>query len=411
MASENTICVAPDLGCWVLFPDTSDKTVYLVGSPQADKYLTVPAKLHPLVMQVLDKLRLGHLPEQIESELRDQGLLVNVREFCQLLARKKLIEWTTGEEQAGDSARNVTPVRWAAVFGHLRALSWQVFSLNLEPYRSTLDRLSPVALRLLVMGAAATSLVVAMLGGLNVTALRQMVSQVLDSQSLFWLTLANMLLMPVFILLHELAHAVIAAQGRVYPRQLSLRLYLFSVAYFSLQLPGLYTLPIRNRFLAISAGPLMDLTLGNLFFLAARNAGPVLAPWLAFMALSNYGRLIFNLLPILPMTDGYALLSQAVFREIDIRGRAAQEYRRWRQKKPNNFRGKYVIFFAFNIGVAAFIIVGALLQVNAMTLEWLTVSGLLPAGRTSWWAVAILLMLDGLCLYLARHRLRVLLGG
>jgi len=411
MASKNLIRIAPDLGSWVLFPDTFEKTVYLVGSPHVDKYLTVPAKRHALVMQIFEKLRLGHSPEQIEAELREQGTITNVREFCQMLAQKKLIEWETGDEQVAAGALNLTPTRWAVSFGHLRALSWQIFSLSLDPYRSILNRLAPAALGLLVTGTAITSIAVAMLGGISLLALRQMVLQVFDSRNLLWLTLANMLLMPVFVFLHESAHAVAAARGQVYPRRLSLRLYLLSVAYFSLHLPGLYTLPVRHRFLAIAAGPLMDLMLGNLFFLMARSADPALAPWLTFMALSNYGRLVFNLLPIMPMTDGYALLSQAIFREIDIRGRATQEFRRWRQKKSNNFRGKYFAFFALNIGVAAFIIVGALWQMNAIALTWLNTSGLLPTAGAAWWAVVILILLDGLCLYLGRRRLWVLLGG
>jgi len=108
------------------------------------------------------------------------------------------------------------------------------------------------------------------------------------------------------------------------------------------------------------------------------------------------------------MTDGYAFLSQALFREIDIRGHATKEFRRWRQKKPHNFRGKYVAFFALNVGVAAFVIVGGLIQVNAILIGWLKAIGLLPTGPLTWWTILALAVLDGLGLYLARSRLRIL---
>lgn len=416
MAMDNTIRIAPDIGSWVLFPGKTEKTIYLVGSVQADKYLAVPAEQHPLVMQILEKLRLGYLPDQIEADLKEQGLVVNVGEFCKMLARKKVIEWETADEPtlAGESplfaklaAQNAS---WATLFGHLRALSWQVFSIKLDPYQAILDKLAPMALGTLIVIAVVTSVIVALLGGISLTALRQLTLLVVNSPNVIWLTVVNMLLMPVFVFLHETAHAFAAARGRVYPRKLSFRLYLFSVPYFSLQLPGLYTLPLVTRFLAIAAGPLMDLALGNLFFLAARNSGPALAPWVAFVALGCYGRLLFNVLPILPMTDGYALLSQAVFREIDIRGHATKEFRRWRKKKPNNFRGKYIAFFVLNVSVAAVMIGAIVLELNAFAWQGLKVLGLLPVEANGW-IIALLFVFDGVCLYMARGRLRMLFGG
>jgi len=71
----------------------------------------------------------------------------------------------------------------------------------------------------------------------------------------------------------------------------------------------------------------------------------------------------------MPMTDGYALLSQAVFHKIDIRGHAAQEFRRCRQK-----------------------------------------ASLLPVGLSAWLTYPALGLLNVLGLYLARKRLRLLIG-
>lgn len=401
----NAIRLPPDLGSWVLFPGKSEEeTIYLVGSCQIDKYLTVPAERYPLVMRILERLNLGHSPEQVEAEFRAEGLAVNVREFCQMLASKNLIEWENAKAPS-----NMGPdTRWGALFGHLRALSWQVFSLRLDRLKPVLTQISTPMLGVLIASAALSSIIVLSQGGISTTALREISNRVLGATGLFWITLANMFIFPVFVFLHESAHAIVAARGQVYPRQLSLRLYLLVAPYFSLQLPGLYTLPTGKRWMTIIAGPLMDLTLGNLCLLAARAAGDTWTAWFALMALSNYGRFIFNIMPILPMTDGYAFLSQAVFREIDIRGHATKEFRRWRQKKPHNFRGKYVAFFTINVGVAAFVIVGGLMQVNAILLGWLRAIGLLPAGPLTWWTILVLAVLDGLGLYLARSRLRIL---
>jgi len=401
----NTICLVPDLGSWVLFPGkTEEETIYLVGSRQLDKYLTVPAQRYPLVMRILERLRLGYSPEQIEADFRTEGLAVNVREFCQMLASKNLIEWEVAKT-TNDMAPNT---RWGDLFGQLRALSWQVFSLRLDKIEPVLTRISTPMLGILIVSAVLSSIIVLLQGGISTAALREISNRVWEATGLFWIALANMLIFPVFVLLHESAHTIVAARGQVYPRQLSLRLYLLVAPYFSLQLPGLYTLPPGNRFMTILAGPLMDLILGNLCLLAAHAASGMWVAWFALMALSNYGRFMFNIMPILPMTDGYAFLSQALFREIDIRGHATKEFRRWRQKKPHNFRGKYVAFFALNVGVAAFVIVGGLIQVNAILIGWLKAIGLLPTGPLTWWTILALAVLDGLGLYLARSRLRIL---
>ncbi len=410
MSSEvNAIQLTPDLRSWVLFPGKSeDETIYLVGSRDVDKYLTVPAQRYPLVMRIFDQLRAGHPPQTIEKELAAQGMAVNVSEFCHMLAHKELLEWQTPEMSTDASGAKAS--RFGALFGQLKALSWQIFSLNLERFKALLTVLATPALYLLIAAAILSSGIIALQGGVSRAALRAISQEVVQSQGLLWMTLLNLLVLPFFVLLHEAAHAVAAARGDIYPRRLSMRVYLLIAPYFSLQLPGLYTLPVGKRLLAIAAGPLLDLTLGNLFLLATRAIGGAGTPWLALLALSNYSRLIFNLLPILPMTDGYAFLSQALFREIDIRGHATKEFRRWQQRKSNRFRGKYVVFFLFNLVAASGIIVGGLMQVNTLLIKWLRSMGVLSPAPLTWQGIVTLIALDALCLYLARKRLRLLLG-
>lgn len=109
------------------------------------------------------------------------------------------------------------------------------------------------------------------------------------------------------------------------------------------------------------------------------------------------------------MTDGYALLSQGLFREIDIRGRAGHEFRRWRERKPNQFRGKYVFFYAFNTGVSLFILVSGLWQLNTMAAAHLRL--IWPWEPPPGWVLYGLLGgIDLLCIYLLRNRLRILLA-
>lgn len=401
---SHTVRLPSDLGSWVLFPGNIKRdTVYLVGSQQIDKYLTVPAERHSLVLRIFAQLQQGATPAEVEAALRVEGLEVNVDEFCRMLAQKRLLEWESANSEVSEPAK-------ATFFGQLRALSWQVFSLNLEKLHPVLAKLTtPLTILFGLFVILSTGGVLAQ-GWISAAVLRTTARQVLGSRELLWIALLNLFLMPIFVFLHESAHAVVAAQGGVYPRRLALRLYLLVMPYFSLQLPGLYTLPLSNRFLTMAAGPLMDLTLGNLCLLTARVVGGEAMAWLALIALNNYGRFLFNILPIMPMTDGYALLSQAIFREIDIRGHATQEFRRWRQKQVNTFKGKYVVFYVLNLGVGVFIIVGGLVQVNASLLGWLQRTSLLPVGPSAWLIYPALGLLNVLGLYLVRKRLRLLVG-
>jgi len=405
MALEsNTIRMPSDLGSWVLFPGNSKHdTIYLVGSQKIDKYLTVPAERHSLVLRIFAQLQQGATPAEVEAALRAEGLEVNVDEFCRMLAQKRLLEW-----ESVDS--DVTEPSNATFFGQLRALSWQVFSFNLEKLHPILTKLATPLLILLGLLVILSTAGVLAQGWISAAVLRTMARQVLGNRGFLWMALLNLFLIPVFVFFHEAAHALAAAQGGVYPRRLSMRLYLLVMPYFSLQLPGLYTLPLSNRFLTMAAGPLMDLTLGNLCLLTARVVGGEGIAWLALIALNNYGRFLFNILPIMPMTDGYALLSQAIFREIDIRGHATQEFRRWRQKQANIFKGKYVVFYLLNLGVGVFIIAGGLVQVNTLLLDWLQKTSWLPIEPSAWLIYPALGLLNVLGLYLVRKRLRLLVG-
>ncbi len=386
----------PDIRSWELFPEKDGQKTYLVGSITLDKYVVVPSEQYPVVLQIMDLIQEGHSPEWIQSVLLERGIQTDVRAFCQRLAEKGLL---SGEESS-------TPVPsgwWTSLFAHLRALSWEVFSIPLDFLQKPLNRLAPWLFRWLLLGILVSTLAIVMSGGFRWELLRELAHFARRGYNFLWMLGINMIAVPFFILLHEMTHAILAAEGHIYPKRLSLRWFL-TVPYFSLQLPGLYTLPFKKRLLAIAGGPLADLLAANITFLVAQKTA---IPWLWLMAMLNYSRFFFNTLPILPMTDGYALLSQGLFREIDIRGRAGHEFRRWRQRKPNRFQGKYVFFYIFNIGVGLFILGSGLWQLNAMVATHLR---LLWPWLPGWALYGVLGMMDLLGVYLLRNRLRILLA-
>jgi len=139
--------------------------------------------------------------------------------------------------------------------------------------------------------------------------------------------------------MHELAHAWVSSRDGVFPRRLNLRLYLLVMPFLSIQLPGLYTLPLRRRLFTLAAGPLMNLLLGNIAWLIVWNMA-FEGTWKAFLlsfSMINYFLFLFNLSPFLP-TDGYQIISQGLFKDIDIRSHAWASFRYWwrtKRKKPS----------------------------------------------------------------------------
>lgn len=390
----------PDFRFWVLFPGDNGRGTYLAGSITVDKYIVVPAKQYPVVTRILSLLHRGYSPDRIQTLLAGEGIITDVPAFCHLLQDKGLLGRCTDEPRGRDHEKHRT-----SLFGHLRALSWEVFSISLEPLHGVLDNIAGWAAPLLIIGALLSTLLVFLWGDFHWSALRKVAYSAYKGHNILWMLGINVMIVPLFVFVHEMAHAVLAARGKVYPKRLSLRWFL-TVPYFSLQLPGLYTLPFGLRLTAIAGGPLTDLLIGNLSYLLAVATD---ASWLWLASVLNYSRFIFNALPILPMTDGYALLSQALFREIDIRGHAGREFRRWRKQKPHNFRGKYVFFYVFNCLIAFLILGSGLWQLSIMIMNqinptWQALS--LP----TWTSYVLVIGINILCLYLLRNRLRILLA-
>lgn len=392
-----SIQLAADLQTWVLFADKKGKKEYLVGSLELDKYLVVPEDQLAVVMTILENLKAGHTPSQIQEMLEKDGISTDVHAFCRLLAEKGLL---TGIP-VSTSSQEEFPTLFHRFRRFLRSISWQMTSIPLEWTAPYLKRVGvwfwvPFLLALLLTSA------VVLVSDFHPTALRHLTSSL--RTQIPWIIAFNVFVLPLFIFLHEAAHALAASiTGKVFPRRLSLRFFL-CVPYFSLQLPGLYTLPFKERLSAIAAGPLMDLLLGNVFYILANASDDTLKMWLFFLALANYSRFLFNVLPILPMTDGYAFISQAFFREVDVRKRVTREFRRWRQGLPNNFSGQFVFFFLLNNGVVLLIVIAALRELNTFLIKWL--GGFFSENVFLYFL--FLFACDSLIIYLMRNRLRAL---
>ncbi len=392
-----------DMNTWELFTKKDGTKDYLLGSVQLDKYIVVPEEKLPVVKYILDAISRGKTPAEIEEELRMQGIATDVEAFCKLLARKGLLEFD-GEDgdESVESELSSTSVLQKA-FGMVRALTWDIASIPMEGLRGPLMRLGIFPFVLLMTSAVLTTVYVISLHP-DFVAMRQLVRHV--RKGLVLGLILNLFVLPFSVLLHELGHAITAAKsGKVYPRRLYIRLFI-TIPYFSIQLPGLYTLPLGERVLTILSGPLMDLIMGNVTYAASLAVDGDVRYALVFLAVANYMRFLFNILPILPMSDGYVLMSHLVFRDVDIRSRVAREFGKWRKRKPNNFGLSYALFFVANNLLSLFFLVTGLLQVDVYLFEYL--SRVRPGPYLPVYSLFLILLIDVGILLFFRKRLRFL---
>ncbi len=318
----------PDLQSWPLFTKNGT-TYYLVGSIEVDRYLVVDEARYPVVTRILDLLREGVPIQEIEARLRENDIQTNVEQFVELLCQAGLTKEDGKEETR-------------AFYSHFRMLSWTLVSLPLTPLGRFLQRWARIFEYTFGISVIASLGMVVFLVLSNVAQAKSMLQAGLSarhSMNVHSLVLSYLSIWLFAIPLHELAHAWLSSRNGVFPRRLTLRLYLLVMPFLSIQLPGLYTLPLRRRLFTLAAGPLMNLLLGNMAWLVAWYAdfgGTWKAFFLSFSTI-NYLLFLFNLSPFLP-TDGYQIISQGLFKDIDVRSHAWASFRYWwrtKRRKPS----------------------------------------------------------------------------
>jgi len=377
--------VVSNLGRWILFEEKNGERVYSIGSLEKDKYLVVPESQCDLVWEILQRLRQGQSDEEIEQALLTNGIKARVADFCHLLAAKGLIIPQDPAQQPLVKAQKHWFTRLRSEF---LALSWEIWKFEFQTrHTAPLHKFSRHYLALLIGAVMLSSMVLLTISPfMSLNPFEGVVFSmgVRGLTTEWWmLLLINVLLFPLSTFLHELSHALAAAQYGLSPKRLTLRLYLLGFLFLSIQLPGLYTLPMRRRVSVMAAGPLMNLLLGNLFTLLAAGIGfQASMPWfnaaLSYFIILNYGRVVRNLLPFLP-TDGYYLLSQLVFKEVDIRSKAFIEFTRWWHGKKHSFTLKYAIYLFVNVSILLCLLTILLSWINQSAWEWLRAHTNLPS--------------------------------
>ncbi len=405
--NKSTSTPLADIQSWPLFSQKNGNDKYLVGSISVDRYLVIDERRRPLVMDIIHQLQRGATPEAIQENLARQRISTDVQAFVQQLARHGLLEESPEEDADGEEERR-------PFYSQLKVLSWDVFSIPLDRLEGSLTKMSRYFRHLLLSLALLTTLIILgqmFLGGRQFT-LAQLL-QVRRHLSLPLLIVTSLSIPLLIIPLHEAAHALFAAEKGVFPKQITMRLYLMILPFFSLQLPGLYTLPPGYRLLTIAAGPLMNLTLANLALLLSLPGLAAPTAWQAFLltfAAINYATFLFNLTPFLPL-DGYYILSQWGFKELDVRSKAWASARRWIQKRDRRLPPLYLALVILDSAFLTTLLYLSVRQLNGYLLHWSNSSSIRALNNLNPHILTLtMLVIDIAIVGFAIYRLSTLMG-
>lgn len=116
----------------------------------------------------------------------------------------------------------------------------------------------------------------------------------------------------LFLLLHELSHAVASKNMGLEPKTITLSLYLYSTLMVYLRIPGIYKLTPKKRIVVWGAGMYTNLFLFSAFFLWYMLTG-YKYQIIFVLAVSNLFQIMRDMSPFMPL-DGYYIFSTLIKR-------------------------------------------------------------------------------------------------
>ncbi len=123
-----------------------------------------------------------------------------------------------------------------------------------------------------------------------------------------WQPMLAILLLPVFVLLHELGHSLASLKLGVNVRRITLHILGGAAEIYGL-IPG-----PRAEIIIAAMGPAVSFMLAVIFFVLANFTPPYIAILFAFCFWSNLILGLFNLLPIFPMDGGRITLAITILK-------------------------------------------------------------------------------------------------
>jgi len=324
-----------NVAAWPFFRhDEPRHDIYIVGNREIDRYISVPAPKLPTVLKILSSFDGCNSIHEIQKRFNiEEGKYVNLRALYRQLCEAGLI---------------AHPVPAQATKGNIERASIRLLRVNVERIFIWLSfysrRFFPWTI--LAMGflvAVATPLAI-----VHHKALLSPVKSAWDVATQRKELCCYAVLLLLSVILHEMAHGVAGCRYGLYAKRFEAALYLGLVPIVYLRIPGLYTLPARERVMVWSAGVYWNLTFASF--------SVIMFHWLPYwhelwpvLACANYSMAIVNLIPFLP-TDGYFIAS-TLLKTHNIRGNTWKALAKGVKGRPSSWSGAMLTYFIFTVAI------------------------------------------------------------
>jgi putative peptide zinc metalloprotease protein len=353
--------VLDSVEAWPLFQHRDPRRdIYIVGSCEIDRYISVPGPKLPVVLKVLELL------DGLHS-------LDSIQEYFYMQERKK-VDVKKLYQQLYENGLLAAPIPVKIKQGDIEKASLRLFTVPVEKIFVALRSLPASLFERLVV----VMLLLMAAGGEQAIVHRgQLFAPIISGWNASHPGPA-VLLYPVLLLVsflfHEIAHGIVASRYGLFAKRFEAALYLGFIPIIYLRIPGLYTLPPRERIKVWCAGIYWNLTFASFSILVLQwvaRLPPARNAWL-LIALANYFLALTNLFPFLP-TDGYFILC-TVLKTYNLRINAWIEFRNWISARNHRLSGillAYLICTAAVVGMIFWKDVSWLFQLNRKTsVQW-----------------------------------------
>jgi putative peptide zinc metalloprotease protein len=332
-----------DVQRWLLFEHSRNgEAIYIYGSREMDRYVTVPGSKLNIVAAALSFFDGRHSIVWIEEHLRNtESRSIDVSRLYQQFSQNGLIaDPPPPQLRKGDISRMSIPL----------------FSIDVRKLFAALSRVD----RLLFPWAMLVSFVAALTGLIISVTQHRLLALSLTTRLIDLISGPNLAgwltLLLVSVVLHEMAHGVVACHYGVVPRRFEAGLYLGFIPMIFLRVGGLCTIDPPKRIKVWVAGIYWNFLFAS-FLLILWYTGLLAESYrhtAVKLAAVNVSIAVVNLFPFLP-TDGYFILSTAL-RTFNIRQNAWKELGRWLRGEQHRLSGFLVVYVVLSCAGIAFIL-------------------------------------------------------
>jgi putative peptide zinc metalloprotease protein len=352
----------PDLSVWTLYKRGASGTpVYILGSPQVDRFILIPGPSIPVVKAAIALFDGTRSIDEIASIIRQQH------------ARK--LDVALLYDRLSINGLIARPTPKYVERGDIEAMSLTLMTIDIRPFFRLISRLP----KSITPALGVTSLLLIVVGlcvqWFDGSYARSALHLTSRSAGLRMdVTLYYSFLFCSFFF-HELAHGLAATYYGMVPRRLCLSLYLGYLPMIYLRIGGTYTLLEQQRIVVWLAGVWWNFTFASVSAILLRifTFPPGTAHVIAVAIVANYWLGIVNLVPFLP-TDGYFVLA-TLTKSVNVRSNAWRELVRWIKREPGKFNVPTVLFLATTISTSAVMLFRCVRSIHSASdvRLWLTV--------------------------------------